>query len=333
MVKLLLIFFPVIALSIYPYLDHPPIFLFEDGFVLLDVQTSRPSTLDVLVKIKNDEFHLIDRPSDRHRLKIPVKENFDYHILVKPYEMSGSVVFPSRKLEDATILIYGDTRNDGKVQRKIVAFGKSMGADFLIHLGDIAYTDMDDGDWMRFFKDASNFGKVVFTVKGNHEFPGLRYAEYLYPSNYSFEIGDFNFVVLDGGTFPEILEVNLKKLLKKEMLNLLLIHEPFYTCSNHSSDLFVILQKKFARYLKNYGIRYVISSHDHNYQRIERNGLVQIILGGGGAPLYKVRKNCKGLEAFSENYSFAMMRIHKDEAQFRVYDISGKVIDSLVIKR
>ncbi len=333
MVKFLLVIFPVIALSIYPYLDHPPIFLFEDGFVLLDVQTSKPSTLDVLVKLKNDEFYLIDRASERHRLKIPVKESFQYHIAVKPYDVSGSVVFPSRELKDATILIYGDTRNDGKVQKRIISLGKSMGADFLIHLGDIAYTDLDDGDWKKFFEDISNFGKVVFTVKGNHEFPGFRYAEYLYPPSYSFRIGDFNFIVLDGGTFPEVLEVNLKKFLKRNILNVVLIHEPFYTCSNHSSDIFIALQKKFARYLKNYGIRYVISSHDHNYQRIERDGLVQIILGGGGAPLYKVKKKCRGLKAFSENYSFAIMRIHKNKAYLKVYDISGKLIDSLVIGR
>ncbi len=333
MVKILLIVLPVVAFSIYPYLVHPPIFLFEDGFVVLDVQTSKPSTLDVLVKIKNDEFHLIDRSSDRHRLKIPVKESFYYHVVAKPYDISGSVAFPSKNLEDATVLIYGDTRNDGKVQKRIISLGKSMGADFLVHLGDIAYTDLNDKDWQKFFNDISSFGKVVFTVKGNHEFPGFRYAEYLYPSNYSFKIGDFNFIVLDGGTFPEVLEVNLKRLLDRDMMNVVLIHEPFYTCSSHSSDIFIALQKKFASYLKSYGIKYVISSHDHNYQRIERDGLVQIILGGGGAPLYKVKKSCQGLKNFSENYSFATMRIHKNKIFFRVYDINGKLIDSLVIGR
>ena len=331
MVKLYLFLLPALAFSIYPYLDHPPIFLFEDGYVMLDVQTTDPSTLSIFIKLKNDGFYLLDGRSNRHRLKIPIKENFRYRLVVGKYDLSGSVVFPSKDLEDATLLIYGDTRNDGHVQKEIVSAGKFMGADFLIHLGDIAFTDLDDGDWKKFFDIVSDFGKIVFTVKGNHEVPGFRYAEYLYPPNYSFDIGKFNFIVLEGGTFPEILEVNLKRFLKKDKTNIILIHEPFYSCSDHSSDLFIALQKKFARVLKKYGVRYVISSHDHNYQRIEKNGLVQIIFGGGGAPLYEVRRNCQGLKVFSEGYSFATARISGGKIRFDVYDLNKKILDSLVI--
>ncbi len=334
MVKLLfLIILPVVVFSIYPYLDHPPIFLFEDGYVLLDVQISSPSTLSVLVSVKNDEFYLLDGASDRHRLKIPVKEDFRYHLIVGNYDKSGEVVFPSKNLDEATMLIYGDTRNNKTVQEKIVSLGKAMGAEFLVHLGDIAFTDLNDREWERFFKIVSDFGKVIFTVKGNHETPGFRYAEYLYPPNYSFEIGNFNFIVLDGGTFPEILEVNLKRLLRKDMVNIVLIHEPFYSCSNHSSDIFIILQKKFASALKKYGVKYVVSSHDHNYQRIERNGLVQIIIGGGGAPMYKIKRKCNGLKSFSEKYSFAIARISRNKIYFKVYDLDKNLIDSLVIEK
>ncbi len=320
-----------LVFSIYPSLDHPPIFIFQDGFVVIDVQTSHPATLSVFVRVNNDEFVLLDSPSERHRLQVPVKEDFTYLLSVDGYKESGFVRFPSKSLKRAVILIYGDTRNDGTVQEKIVKMGKEMGADFLIHLGDIAYTDLDDGDWGKFFRVVSQFGKVIFTVEGNHEYPGFRYHEYLYPSNYSFNIGAFHFIVLDGGTFPGIMEYNLRKLLVKGRRNILLVHEPFYTCSNHSADIFVRLQEKFAKSLGKYGIRYVISSHDHNYQRIERGGIVQLIIGGGGAPRYRVRKECSGLKTFSENYSFALMRINGETAKIDVYNLSGDRIDSLVI--
>ena len=329
MVRLLL-FLPVLAFSIYPFLDHPPFFVFIDDFVVVDLETSDPSTLTILVRTKEDSFLLVDDADKRHRVKIPVFESFDYELRAGDFRMRGRITFPSEKLKRARFLIVGDTRGSDLMGR-FIEWGLKKNVDFLIHLGDIALFDFIDEDWKEFFNYASRFGKIVFTAAGNHEFPGFRYSEYLYPLNYSFRIGKYNFIVVDGGTFPEVIEENVKMRIDEKAENVLIIHEPFFSCSKHSEDFFAKIQKGLLKKLPDMGIRLIISSHDHNYQRIERDGIIQLIIGGGGAPVYEVDRKCDGLKSWSEEPSFAIMEVG-DSLKFTVYTLDGEKIDEVSVE-
>lgn len=321
---------PVLAFSIYPFLDHPPFFVFNDGFVIVDLESSTPSTLTIYVRTDEDSFLLVDGEDKRHRVKIPVFENFDYDLKAGNFRMKGKITFPSERLKKARFLLIGDTRGSELIG-KFIDWGLKKSVDFLIHLGDIALFDFIDDDWERFFESVSRFGKIVFIAAGNHEFPGFRYSEYLYPLNYSFRVGKYNFIVVDGGTFPEVIEENVKMRLDEKAENVLIIHEPFLSCSKHSEDFFAKIQKGLLKKLPDMGIKLVISSHDHNYQRIEKDGIVQLIIGGGGAPVYRVNRNCDGLKAWSEKPSLAIMEVG-DSLKFTVYTLDGELIDEVKVK-
>jgi hypothetical protein len=117
----------------------------------------------------------------------------------------------------------------------------------------------------------------VFTVRGNHEFPGLRYSEYLYPESYSFRIGKVNFIVVEKGPLPGVLERRVEEFFDESAFNVLVVHEPVFSCSKHSSDASVKLGGKLSKVLRDLGISLVVSSHDHNYHRVERDGVVQVM--------------------------------------------------------
>jgi hypothetical protein len=123
---------PIFAFSIYPFLQHPPFFLYSGGFVVLDSELSKPSTLTIFVMTDEDSFLIVDPPSKRHRLRIPVREDFEYSMRAGGVSKSGRIVFPSPALKSATLLVYGDTRGNTSVQREILKKGGS--ADFLLFL-------------------------------------------------------------------------------------------------------------------------------------------------------------------------------------------------------
>ncbi|MCD6448938.1 MAG: metallophosphoesterase, partial [Thermotogaceae bacterium] len=210
-----LILLATAVFSIYPFLDHPPIWLFENGLPTVDFESTELSLLKIKIKTADDEFTLIDEAALRHRVHVPLKENFEYEIYQDDLLIGkGKIVYPSSKLSNFTVLVYGDTRSDEKrVQEKIIEREKC--ADFLVHLGDIAYFDFIDEEYRRFFNTLHKFGKISFIVKGNHELPGLRYSMYFYPDYYSFKIGSYRFFVLDGNDPLNLLKLRAKRLFEE----------------------------------------------------------------------------------------------------------------------
>ena len=324
MVRFLLFFVPIVALSIYPFLDHPPIFVFKDGFVTLDFEGRHPEPLFMAVKTERDEFVLIDQPSKRHKIRIPVTENFEYRLKIGSVERSGRIALPSSEMDEATVLIFGDSRGNNEVLKRIVEMGK--GSDFLMFLGDVAFSDFYDEDWRDFFESLSEFGGVVFTVRGNHEIPGLRYSEYLYPESYSFKIGKVNFLAVNH-KFLASVDSEIEKLYSPGYFNVLVVHQPVVSCTEGTPAV----DEELLDSLRKRGMSLVISSHDHNYQRVKTDGVLQLIFGGGGAPIYEVNEDCRGLERYYEGYSFALMKVKRDRILFEVFDLSGNLLDSFEV--
>ncbi len=321
---------PTLVFSIYPFINHPPIFLYQNDSVYLSTSFSSPTWLKITLYKQGEVITLIDGTSSRHKVLIPFEGRLEYTITTESASWSGFLTVPSSDLKEFSILVYGDTRNDhAGIQKKIVRFGKNT--DFLIHLGDIAFTGMSDDEWIYFFDAMNEFGKVIFTVRGNHEIPGLRYSMYLYPNQYTFRIGDFRFIVLDSFDLVNTLKVKLRDFVQKygseKTSKILLIHVPVFTCGKYRNDPQRLLFEDLHPLIRDLGIKLVLSSHDHNYQRIERDGVTYLVFGGGGAPLYRVEKNCKGLIKSFEGHSFSIFHFSKKDLEVDVYDIEGGVID------
>jgi hypothetical protein len=76
---------------------------------------------------------------------------------------------------------------------------------------------------------------------------------------------------------------------------------------------------KYHELFKNTGVKLVLSGHNHNYQRAEKDGITYIISGLGGQSKYKISH--PGNQMFADVYGFLNL-------SFNNKSIEGKFIDN-----
>ncbi len=320
--------------ALYPYLSHPPFVVFKNGLATFSVEYSTPKVFELKVIVDDDSFVIKDSTSTLHMIKIPLKRDFVYVFNYNGETLKNRIYFPSENLKEFTMAVVGDTRANPEVFFKIVTAVRD--SNFMLHLGDIAYTEFDDTQWRNFFKALSMYGRLVFTVKGNHEMPGLRYDLYLSEKNYTFRIGSYRFFILDSSVLFNFAKLRLKEYLKsykdEKTKKIVVFHHPVINCEV-AKLTHIIPSASEAVYdvLKKYDIKLVISSHSHNYQRIVKDGITFLIIGGGGAPIYRVNSDCSGLLKWFEGYSYGVFYFKPKVITVRIYDLNRRVIDEFSI--
>ena len=82
------------------------------------------------------------------------------------------------------------------------------------------------------------------------------------------------------------------------------------------------------------GVHWVISGHQHRYQRGRRNGIVYTVLGGGGGQLDRDRvHHWPGLYAVDlDAHHLARLDVHADRLEWRVLDADGRQLDEIVLR-
>jgi predicted MPP superfamily phosphohydrolase len=77
---------------------------------------------------------------------------------------------------------------------------------------------------------------------------------------------------------------------------------------------------KYHQLFKNTGVKLVLSGHNHNYQRAEKDGITYIISGLGGQSQYKIAH--PGNQMFADVYGFLNLTFNNNKS------IVGKFIDN-----
>lgn len=133
---------------------------------------------------------------------------------------------------------------------------------------------------------------------------------------YSFDIGSVHFIILNseidfkqGSQQNEWLEKDLADIKQETKFIIVNIHRPPYTISStHSSDTEV--RNEIVPLLEQYKVDIMFNGHNHLYERTKvikggventADGVLYVVAGGGGAPLY----DCKSdLELLPEEQAF-----------------------------
>ena len=172
-------------------------------------------------------------------------------------------------------------------------------ANWLVVLGDNDYTESPArfrGSWQQAFGWARRSGLRVGGVLGNHDYAVGRGAYELktlgMPGRYyTRRLGDgVQLFFLDSNAVTTRQTAWLEHQLSESTATwkIALFHHPPYTCGGHSGDTDVV--RNWVPLFESYGVRLVLSGHDHNYQRFApRNGVTYLVDGGGGAGLYPLR--------------------------------------------
>ena len=217
------------------------------------------------------------------------------------YSPSAIPTQPTNRADRFDFIAYGDTRDGHTQHRTLVNYIIALNPDLVIDTGDLVNSGRKDDGWDTFLEIIEPLAQKIpyYTVRGNHDKGRNNYERRFAPPNdsgtdryYAFDYKDVHFIALDtndpiGKRSPQRrwLEKNLAETDKPHIV-VFFHHPPFGITKGRGDNKRV--KKAFDELFVKYDVNLVIAGHDHLYYRTQRNGVMYITTGGGGAPLYEV---------------------------------------------
>ncbi|TJZ56979.1 alkaline phosphatase [Streptomyces piniterrae] len=201
--------------------------------------------------------------------------------------------------------------NRGCEHPKTAALMKQLNPAFVLTMGDNQYDDARLKDFQNYYdKSWGTFKDKTHPVAGNHETydPDGELAGYkayfgsvAYPdgkSYYSFDQDNWHFIALDSNSLDSSqldwlksdLAANSKKCVAAYW------HHPLFSSGEHGNDP---VSRPVWKLLYDAKAELVLNGHDHHYERFaaqdpdgkaDKNGLVELLAGVGGANPYKIEE-------------------------------------------
>lgn len=260
--------------------------------------------------------------------------------------------------------VIGDYGNGSEAEKKVGELIAARNPAFIITLGDNNYPqgcwssiDLNIGQYYHQFigKYKGAYGKGATTNKfyptlGNHDWLALTecsrhnqlpYQDYFtLPGNgryYDFVKGPVHFFALDSDMRePDGHEIGSHQYLwlvdklrgSKAAFNLVYFHHAPYSSGSHGDTEY--MQWNFA----SIGADLIMSGHDHDYERIERDGIVYFVNGAGGAGLYKMKTPTQDSVFFySKHHGFLWVEADNHMMTIQFINTNNEIIDEKVISK
>jgi 3',5'-cyclic AMP phosphodiesterase CpdA len=241
------------------------------------------------------------------------------------------------------LLAVGDFGLGGERQRAvgaaIRAFEERNPADLLVTLGDNDYTRGRSfaASWRASFGWLPAAGVDVAGALGNHDVE-VRRGRYQFrllrmPGPYYVRrVNELEVIVLDSTAVTPAQTRWLERTLaaRTGFRRVVAFHHPPYTCGGHLGSAAV--QRAWVPLFERYGVRLVLSGHDHNYQRFSRRGVTYVVNGGGGARLYPLRRCPRSYpRRLAARSAHGFLHVTVEAAGFvvRAVGLDGRTIDTV----
>ena len=243
------------------------------------------------------------------------------------------------------IAVYGDTRTGNDAHKKIAVLIAAAGPQAVFHTGDLVPKGKKPKGWEE-FKDITRGLRAstsFYAVLGNHEKGGEKFFTdlFAYPGNgrwYSRELRGVRFVMLDylsplGKDSLQFkwLQAELSAPAGGNKFKVIVMHKPLLSTGRHGDEGWKAgadLEKLF----KASGVDLVLAGHDHDYERLEQDGITHIVAGGGGAPLRGQYFKNPHSKVFASVHHYALLSVCGETLKGEVFDIENKLIDTFEIK-
>jgi hypothetical protein len=280
-----------------------------------------------------------------------------YYQVVAGSQCSGGTFYaaPAANATNLKFTAYGDTRTNGSIHNGIAGqvdalFNLDPAFQTLnLNVGDWVSADSDSA-WMSewFVSSYTNLRKqdaniADIGIRGNHEGAATLWKQY-WPEPFqpgglywSFDYGPIHVDMLDaytsysaGSAQYNWLKADLAATTKT--WKIVMIHEPGWSAGGgHANNTTV--QTDLQPLLVQYGVAMLLSGHNHYYARAMVNGVVELTVGGGGAPLYTPASGQPNIVTYTKAYSFAEFTISGNTLTAKVVNNSGVTIDTFAITK
>ena len=246
-------------------------------------------------------------------------------------------------------IIYGDSRSQPDVHRKLVKLMIDKKVDFVVNSGDLATSGERYEQWgPQFFKPLSGLIETVpvYTIKGNHEGKNGNYEKLLIPpgetNNFGFDYGPVHYFCADNAIkdsepqkILDLITGDIKN--SKARWKFVSYHRPSLNFGHHWSAWgYPEALGRFAEA----GVDFVITGHSHQYERFwpiapakEGGSHVTYITSGGGGAMTHGIKPCEYHAKTSVIHHFCLFEINGEQFTMDTIDIEGRIIDHLEISK
>ena len=280
-----------------------------------------------------------------------------YYEVVAGTQCSGGTFYaaPATNATSLKFTAYGDTRTNGNIHNGIAGQVDALFASdpafqtLNLNVGDWVSADSESAwtsEW--FVSSYTNLRKqdaniADIGVRGNHEGAATFWKQY-WPEPFqpgglywSFDYGPIHVVMLDqytaytaGSTQYNWLKADLAASTKT--WKFVVLHEPGWSAGGgHANNLTV--QTDIQPLLQQYGVSILFAGHNHYYARVAVNGVVELTVGGGGAPQYTPASGQPDIVVTSKSYSFGEFTINGNTLTAKIVNNSGATIDTFTITR
>ena len=239
-------------------------------------------------------------------------------------------------------VIYGDTRTHHKVHRQVVRAAVEQHPDFIVQTGDLVANANNANQWKIFdsiIQPVREKRIGYYPARGNHDVgKQSKYKEEIPAAlasgdafYYRFDVQNLRFLALDtesdlstSSDQYQWLEKELKEAGSENKFVIPFFHEAIFSAgSRHGSN--TKLQAVLHPLFRQYGVRLVFQGHDHIYYRTTRDGIVYVVTGGGGAPLYGISSSkLKPGDVARRIHHFCVADLFADQITVTVYALGRK---------
>jgi len=192
-----------------------------------------------------------------------------------------------------TFAVCGDSRDNPATFRQILEAVTADGSEFLIHTGDLVNQGAES-KWQALQETMAGFALPFYPVPGNHD--GLDggldgYLEYsgAPAAHYFFDRGAVHFTLADshngGISASELAWLRDDLSATTQPVKMVFLHHPPFD-PDGTGHIMAFGNDEFMALMVEQKVDYVCAGHIHAYAREERDGVVYLISGGAGAPLY-----------------------------------------------
>ncbi len=260
----------------------------------------------------------------------------------------------------ARFAVIGDYGRDTGAESDVAALVRSWNPDFIITVGDNNYwfgaASTIDGNVGKYYAEfiSPYSGKHqpltsgpsvnrFLPILGNHDWMTKNAKAYLryftLPGNeryYDFVWGPVHFFALDsdgnepdGVTADSVQAMWLKSRLaaSDSPWKIVYLHHPPYSSGQHGSS--VELRWPY----REWGASAVLSGHEHDYERIDKDGFPYFINGVGGGSLTGFSGTTSGSQVqFNDDYGAMLVEADADGITFQFFTRGGRIIDTYTIR-
>jgi hypothetical protein len=257
--------------------------------------------------------------------------------------VSGDAVFgpyrffsPPIGAEGVKIAVYGDCSPNDATHVALIDLMLHSRPNIVLNGGDLVEDGSELEDWKHFFSLASDLSATVpyMSAVGDNDGGILRDTYFDFPESetfYSFNMGKVAFIVLDAGQdySPGSRQndwlLNTLYHVPVDFWKIVVYHNAPWSSGVLGSDLSA--QVFLCPIFEVYGVDIVISSSDHDYERLIYNDVTYIVTGGGGAELTSVG-SISGTQYSESAFHFVEISILGEELRLQAIRSDGSLMDS-----